>query len=80
MQNERSRRRYESLPLDNPQTVAWVLEDHEARLSDLENQEPPGQIETPLGKLPWQAVMLGAGLLAWLRPDLFSAVLHRVGF
>jgi hypothetical protein len=81
MSSKKSQRRFDGLPLDDPRVITWVIEDHENRLTDLENQEPEptGQIQTPLGKMPWWLVAGGIGLLALFFPKEFSALLMRVG-
>lgn len=79
MQNEKSQRRFDGLPLDDPRVVTWVLSDHEDRLNDLETKDPAGMVETPWGKFPWWMALLAVGALAVFFPKEFSALLHRAG-
>jgi hypothetical protein len=52
------------------------LDDHESRLSTIEaGQGQPGQVDTPLGKLPVPVVLALVLLLAIWRPDLVHKLL-----
>lgn len=79
---QRSPKRFDRLPerlAGDPDFVKWRIENHEDRLTALEQARPlrhPTTVQTPIGELPLVVVVFGMLLLLYMRPDLAYRLFH----